>query len=128
MNFLLDTHTFIWMDSSPSQLSANVVDILKDKKNTLYLSVISVWEIEIKIQIGKLSLNKPLIYIIQEQQKNNGLQILTMNLGHALKVSELVLHHKDPFDRLLIAQALVEDYTLISKDTIFEKYPASVVW
>ncbi|MDQ7024029.1 MAG: type II toxin-antitoxin system VapC family toxin [Anaerolineae bacterium] len=130
MNLLLDTHTFIWWDNNSFLLSPKAFDLIKDERNenTIYLSVVNVWEIQIKSQIGKLSLNAPVDELIKEQQEKNDLRILPINLAHALKVGDLALYHKDPFDRLLIAQAIVEGYTLISKDDIFEQYPVSVVW
>ena len=128
MNYLLDTHVFIWMDSEPSQLSPTVETILKNKSNAVFLSVVSAWEIQIKTQIGKLALSMPVEAVIQEQQKNNGLQIFPVTLAHALKVGDLPLYHRDPFDRLLVAQAIVEDYTLITKETMLSKYNARVVW
>jgi PIN domain nuclease of toxin-antitoxin system len=128
MNYLLDTHVFIWMDSEPLQLSPTVETILKNKSNAVFLSVVSAWEIQIKTQIGKLALSMPVEAVIQEQQKNNGLQILPVTLAHALKVGELLLHHKDPFDRLLVAQAIVEACTLITKEPVLSEYDVKVIW
>ena len=128
MKYLLDTHVFIWMDSDPSQLSSTVEVILKNKQHEVYLSVVSVWEIQIKTQIGKLMLSASADKLIQEQQQNNELQILPINLAHALKIGELPLHHKDPFDRLLVAQAIVEGYILITKESLLSQYPVNVIW
>jgi PIN domain nuclease of toxin-antitoxin system len=128
MNYLLDTHVFIWMDSDPSLLSASVEGLLKDKQNAVYISVVSVWEMQIKVQIGKLTLSAPVEKLVQEQRDNNDLNILPVTLAHALKVGDLPLHHKDPFDRLLVAQAIVEDFTLITKEPILSQYEAKVIW
>jgi PIN domain nuclease of toxin-antitoxin system len=130
MKILLDTHTFIWWDSDSSQLSPKVYNLIKDEKgeNEVYLSSVSVWEISIKHQIGKLPLNKPLEEIVRIQQDENQFQILPVTLAHALKVGDLPLHHKDPFDRLLVAQAIVEDFTLITKEPILSQYAANVIW
>lgn len=128
MNILLDTHSFIWLDINPSQLSHIAHSVIADKQNTLFLSVVSIWEIQIKLQIGKLTLNNTAADTLAQQQKTNRIQLLNIELPHVLKVGELPLHHKDPFDRLLIAQAMVEGYTLLGKDEIFKSYSVSVLW
>jgi PIN domain nuclease of toxin-antitoxin system len=128
MRLILDTHTFIWLANEPELLSKEVHDLIAETENTLVLSVVSAWEMQIKVQIGKLDLGKPLADIISEQQEQNEIVILPISLAHALKIAELPLHHNDPFDRLLIAQALIEDMTLLSKDAVFEKYEAKVIW
>jgi PIN domain nuclease of toxin-antitoxin system len=127
VRYLLDTHTFIWSDSEPERLSKTVTEIISDSSNFLFLSVITIWEIQIKFQIGKMLLRNPIEELIKEQQENN-VVILPVNLSHVLKVGELPLYHRDPFDRLLIAQALVEGFTLLSKDENFKAYPATVLW
>ena len=85
-------------------------------------------QMQIKIQIGKLDVGKPLTEIINEQQTENGIQILPIDLAHTLKISELPLHHNDPFDRLLIAQSLVENIPILTKDAVFQKYDAEILW
>src|SRR4051794_13113821 len=100
----MDTHTFIWWDSDPSRLSARALAVLQDPATLVLLSVVSVWEILIKSQLGKLSLRLPLEQILA-QQVGNGLRILHVTLEHALGLEALPDIHKDPFDRLLIAQA-----------------------
>lgn len=127
MKVLLDTHTFIWWDSAPSKLSAQVLALLQDPANTVSLSVVSVWEMLIKHQLGKLTLNMPLATIVVQQQAN-GIQILPITLDHVLAVESLPTPHKDPFDRLLVAQANVEGAVLLSADPIFAQYPVHVVW
>ena len=128
MRLLLDTHSFIWLSTEPKKLSQKAYDYLADSSNTIILSVISTWEMQIKIQIGKLDVGKPLTEIITEQQTENGIQILPIDLAHTLKISELPLHHNDPFNRLLIAQSLVENIPILSKDAVFQKYDAEVLW
>lgn len=128
MKLLLDTHTFIWWDSEPTKLSASALSACQDQGNTLILSVVSVWEIQIKSQLGKLKLNLPLLEIIQSQRQTNNVQILTVELEHVLKLQDLPYHHKDPFDRLLIAQANVEGAQLVSGDAVFSEYPISLIW
>ncbi len=128
MNLLLDTHTFIWLANEPELLSQEAHDLIADTSNTIILSAVSSWEMQIKVQIGKLDLGKNLAEIIAEQQEQNSIVILPVALAHTLKIADLPLHHKDPFDRLLIAQALVEDMTILSKDAAFKNYDAKVVW
>ena len=128
MKLLLDTHTFIWWDSEPAKLSASALSACQDQANTLILSVVSVWEIQIKSQLGKLKLNMPLSEIIQSQRQMNNVQILTVELDHVLELQNLPYHHKDPFDRLLIAQANVEDVLLVSGDSVFSEYPINLIW
>lgn len=100
---------------------------LRDPANTAWLSVVSVWEIVIKVQLGKLSLRLPLPEIVAEQQAN-GLQILPMTLPHSLAIENLPSIHKDPFDRLLAAQAVVEGAELVSADQVFVQYPVRLLW
>lgn len=128
MKVLLDTHTFIWWDTDPNHLSAQALLICQDANNQLLLSVASVWEMAIKISLGKLNFAKPLADMIAEQQHANHLELLPVALTHALTVEALPLIHKDPFDRLLAAQAQVENIPLLSRDTIFRQYPMAVIW
>ena len=128
MSYLLDTHTFIWLDHDPSQLSPAVAAICQDRQQTLLLSVVSVWEIIIKQQLGKLTLRLPLADIVAEQGQQNDVQILPITLAHTLEVAQLPLVHKDPFDRLLIAQSRVENAVLLSADHVFASYPVQVLW
>jgi PIN domain nuclease of toxin-antitoxin system len=107
MRLLLDTHAFIWWDSDPGQPSAPALTALRDPSNEVWLSVVSVWEMTIKAQLGKLTLRLPLADIVSQQQAN-GLRVLAVDLAHVLAVERLPALHKDPFDRLLIAQANVE--------------------
>ena len=127
MRLLLDTHTFIWWDSDPTQLSATASAALRDPANTVLLSVVSVWEILIKAQLGRLSVRLPLPHIVAQQQAN-GLQVLPVTLPHSLALEGLPPIHKDPFDRLLIAQAVVEGAELVSADRLFVQYPVRLLW
>jgi PIN domain nuclease of toxin-antitoxin system len=128
VKLLLDTHTFIWWDSDPSQLSPQVLELCQDQTNILILSVVSAWEIQIKSQLGKLKLNLPLAELIENQQRINDVQVLPTKLEHILELDNLPLHHKDPFDRLLIAQANIENSVLLSKDRAFSAYSVQVIW
>ena len=128
MKLLLDTHTFIWWDSAPTKLSQKALTLCEDLTNTRMLSVVSIWEMQIKLQIGKLKFNISLAEVIESQQQVNKLEILPVTLSHVLELDNLPPHHKDPFDRLLIAQAKVEDAVLISCDPIFSQYPVNLEW
>jgi len=125
---LLDTHVFIWLDIASSRLSSSVASHLVDRSNILLLSVVSVWEMQIKSQLGKLTLNQPLADMIESQQQINHIKILPVILPHVLALQNLPVPHKDPFDRLLVAQAIVEGAILISNDAILTNYPVDVLW
>ena len=111
MKLLFDTHAFLWWDTEPDRLSSAALGAISDRSNELTFSVVSAWEIVIKRQLGTLSLSFPLADIIAGQQAANDLQVLQVELPHVLKLEDLPLHHKDPFDRLLIAQAIAEGET-----------------
>ncbi len=128
MRLLLDTHTFIWWDSDPLRLTPQALEMCQNPENLLLFSVASVWEIQIKLQLGKLKLVVPLPELIVAQQRINKIEILPVKLEHVLALDKLPACHKDPFDRLLISQALVEEAVLVSKDPIFSEYPVRVVW
>jgi PIN domain nuclease of toxin-antitoxin system len=128
MKILLDTHAFIWWDSDVSQLSPTALQLCQDPANTLLLSAASVWEMQIKQQLGKLKLKLPLREIVQTQQESNGITVLPVQLAHVLLLEQLPLHHRDPFDRLLIAQANAEQAALLSCDSVFQKYQVNVIW
>ncbi len=128
MKLLLDSHAFIWWSSEPEKLSPLARACCEDANNILILSVASVWEMQIKLRLGKLQLVAPLQTLIQNQQRNNDLQILRVELEHALALDTLPLHHKDPFDRMLIAQANAEELFVMSKDEIFKAYSVKLLW
>jgi PIN domain nuclease of toxin-antitoxin system len=128
MRLLLDTHTLIWWTLTPERLPQSVLSLLDDSSNDLIFSVASVWEMQIKIQLGKLKLNMSLASLIDNQQQTNDLQILRIELVQVLALQNLPNHHRDPFDRLLIAQAIVEQVPILSLDTAFDAYPVERWW
>ncbi|RKY69484.1 MAG: PIN domain nuclease [Candidatus Latescibacterota bacterium] len=128
MKFLLDTHTFLWWDSEPAKLSPQVLTSCQDRANAVLLSVASAWEMQIKLQLGKLKLNMSLAELIESQRRTNNIEMLPVALPHVLALQNLPSHHKDPFDRLLIAQANVEGAVLLSNDSIFAKYSVQLLW
>ncbi|HEY0546857.1 MAG TPA: type II toxin-antitoxin system VapC family toxin [Pyrinomonadaceae bacterium] len=122
MKLLLDTHVFIWWADEPEKLSSAARAALQDETNVLMLSVVSLWEIQIKTQLSKLKLSLTLKELVESQQSANDLQILPVTLAHVLALDVLPFHHKDPFDRLLIAQSIEEDATLVSADSKLSAY------
>ena len=128
MKLLSDTHSFIWSFSNTKKLSPTAAQAFKNPANQIFLSVASVWEMQIKIALGKMVFNDTLESILSEQQTINGIQIFPVQLAHALYLENLPPHHKDPFDRLLISQAIVENMTLVSADADFAKYQVKLLW
>lgn len=127
MNLLLDSQAFIWTHNEPHKLSNRVAMEFLNPANVLFLSMASVWEIQIKIQIGKFKFKDPPADVIAEQRKVNSLQVLPINLAYVLELEKLPFHHKDPFDRLLIAQASAEKMILVSSDAKFAAYSVNVL-
>ncbi|MFI3187955.1 twitching motility protein PilT [Crenothrix sp. D3] len=128
MNLLLDTHAFIWLDIQPSMLSTTATSLIQQSDVNLFLSIVSIWEMQIKIQLEKLHLNATLEETITSQQTINGINILPITPAHIFTLESLPLIHKDPFDRLLISQAKLENLVLISKDSVFKDYKIPLVW
>lgn len=128
MKLLLDTHTFLWLLDSPEKLSDRARDACQKPEHEIPLSTVSAWEIQIKAQLGKLTLGEPLAHIVAQQQADNGLQVLEITLPHVLAVNDLPLHHKDPFDRLLMAQSRVEKLHLVTADEQIGQYPVETYW
>ncbi len=127
MNLLFDTHNFIWWNGDIGRLSLSARALCEDPANTLFLSRVSIWEMQIKFQIGKLTFNQPLPEIIRAQQENNGLKILGIETEHIYALQSLPLHHRDPFDRLLIAQSNFERMPLLSVDGAFRDYEVELL-
>ena len=128
MKLLLDTHTFIWWANEPDKLSHKVLAACENPKNTLILSVVSAWEIEIKSRLGRLSLDVQLEDLIETQQQSNDLKIMPIALRHVFALKNLPTIHNDPFDRLLIAQSNVEGVTLATRDKTISTYSVSILW
>lgn len=128
MRLLLDTHTFIWWAIRKERLSPTAIGLCEDRNNDLFLSMVSLWEMQLKTQLGKLQFKLPLNELIEAQQRINGLQLLPIEPQHIYALSQLPFHHKDPFDRLLVAQAITEKLPLISADPTLSAYPAQILW
>ena len=127
MKLLLDTNIFIWLNDAPQRIPERIMSIVTDPDNNLSLSLVSIWEMQIKIQLGKLQLQDSLQQILTTQQSDNDLQILTIELVHILRLADLPHHHRDPFDRLIIAQTQAEEMTLVSADAVFTNYDVNLL-
>jgi PIN domain nuclease of toxin-antitoxin system len=128
MRLLLDTHVFLWFIMGSANLSTGARTVIEDEANESFLSVASLWEMAIKVSLGKLTLSAPLDALIPQQLGLNGIELLGIQIAHASVVSALPFHHRDPFDRLLIAQAIVEGMPVISADAAFDTYPVKRLW
>lgn len=128
MRTLLDTHTFLWFITADARLSAGAEKMIRRGGNEPLLSIASVWEIAIKVGLGRLPIPEPLESFVPEQPRINRIGLLPIELRHTFEVSRLPLHHRDPFDRLIIAQALSEDLPVVSADSAFDSYPVQRLW
>ncbi len=127
MAYLLDTHTFLWMRHAPDRLSERASAVCGEAATELTMSLASAWEMAIKLSIGKLRLSEPLRDVLVDARKR-GITSLAITEAHVLRVRELPLHHRDPFDRILAAQALEEGMTLLSADAVFDGYAVPRLW
>ena len=127
MKLLLDTHTFLWFIEDSPQLSANVKNLLESDVDLL-ISAASLWEIAIKTSIGKLTLTQPFDAFIPDQLRKNAIDLLPIAVSHLALVSTLPLQHRDPFDRILVAQAIIEQLPIVSIDDKLDLYGVKRVW
>ncbi|RJQ59375.1 MAG: type II toxin-antitoxin system VapC family toxin [Desulfobacteraceae bacterium] len=128
MNVLLDTHAFLWLISGDDRLSEMAREIFLNPMNTLFFSAASLWEIGIKKSLGKISLKSEWVETIQAEMEMNAVQWLPIEMSHCAEVAKLPFHHRDPFDRMLIAQAIIEKLQLLSQDRRLSAYAVSRVW
>jgi PIN domain nuclease of toxin-antitoxin system len=128
MRLLLDTHVLLWWHDQPARLTETAYDAINDLGNDVFISVVNGWEIQIKAQLGKLTLPKPLHVILQEEQVTNGFRLLPVTIEHVYALDSFPLHHRDPFDRLLIAQAHQEGLTLVTHDPKLSPYSVPLLW
>jgi len=126
MRALLDTHTFLWWINNDPRLSERCREIISDSGNEVLFSAVSAWEIAVKSRRGRLTLPEETEPYIREQLTRNRFEVLPIDLMHALRVALLPDHHKDPFDRMLVAQAQVEDLTILTVDSEIVRYPVRV--
>jgi PIN domain nuclease of toxin-antitoxin system len=128
MRLLLDTHTWVWFVQNDPQLSNSARELIEDPACQPTLSAASYWELAIKVSIGKISLQMPIDHFFERAIHGNKLAVLPITPVHAALVADLPFHHRDPFDRMLVAQALVEDIALVSCDSLLDAYGVSRVW
>lgn len=128
MKLLLDTHAFLWLIDESNKLSRTARGACEDEQNEILLSVATVWEIQIKHQLGKLRLKRSVQEVIEQQRELGNVKILPIEPTHIYALGDLARHHRDPFDRMLIAQARVEGAELVTHDPLFAKYPVKILW
>lgn len=128
MRLLLDTHAFIWYATDSSRLSTTARSLIDNGDNDILLSTASVWEMAIKHSIGRLNFSRPFMEFIKQQIAINRIEILEISFDHIEVVASLPLHHRDPFDRLIIAQSMAEQIPILSVDTIFDNYTIARIW
>ena len=127
MRLRLDTHTFLWFVEGRPRLSASAKKLLESEVDLL-ISLGSLWETAIKVSIGRLTLTQPFESFLPDQLAKNEIELLPLTVEHLVRVSTLPLHHRDPFDRLLAAQAIVEQMPIVSVDDQFDPYGIERVW
>jgi PIN domain nuclease of toxin-antitoxin system len=127
MNNLIDTHALIWFLNGDNKLAGNARKSIESEEAINFISIASLWEMAIKISLGKLELNNP-FNKISEQIEKNGFQILPITFDDTLILSTLPFYHRDPFDRIIIAQSINNNLTIISKDEYFIEYEVSLIW
>ena len=128
MRLLLDTHTFLWFVTNDPQLSENALDAVAAPTNEILLSPASYWEIAIKVSLGKYPLTVPFEAFFQEGIEGSDMAILPIEVRHAAVLSSLPMHHKDPFDRMMISQAIVEQIPIVSADSALDAYGVQRWW
>jgi PIN domain nuclease of toxin-antitoxin system len=127
MNLLLDTHVFLWFVNDHPKLSNHLKDLIEDDDNVSYLSMASLWEMSIKFNLGKLTLEPDYEEFVEREVITSSIKLLKIELEHLKINAALPFHHRDPFDRIIIAQALVENLPIISVDSAFDKYPITLI-
>ena len=128
MKLLLDTHAFLWWIMDDPKLSPQAADAIQDSDNDIYVSVASAWEIAIKAGLGKLKLPDTPKRFVPRQIAANNFLVLPINLDHGLAVQDLPLHHRDPFDRLLVTQSQIEKMPIVTDDGLIKRYGVKVLW
>lgn len=128
MRVLLDTHAYLWFIAGDERLSARGREVIASPDADLLFSAASLWEIAVKHSIGKLPLTRPFADLFPAQPVADGLRTLPIQAPHLARLVDLPFHHRDPFDRMIIAQALVEGVPVLTRDPAFEHYPVETVW
>lgn len=128
MSYLLDTCTFLWLISNPIQLSRTASQITQDPNHDLSFSVISSWEITLKVSVGRLHLGQPPDLLVPAQRSLLGINFLTLKETAVFHLTKLPALHKDPFDRMLVCQAIIDDLTILTPDPLIQQYPVKTAW
>jgi len=128
MRVLLDTHAFLWFIIGSSELSIRAREVIEDRTIEKFLSIASLWEMAIKASLGKMILSEPFHILIPRQITDSGFSILNLDIAHVLTVATLPFHHRDPFDRILVAQATQERMSVVSSDAHLDSYGVERIW
>lgn len=128
MKFIADTHAFLWFISDSPQLSKQAKSVFESSDNERLLSLASIWEMAIKESLGKLSFSHPIEQFLPEQIKLNYFQVFDISMEHALRIARLPLYHRDPFDRMIVAQALAAELPIVSSDKALDAYGVRRLW
>jgi PIN domain nuclease of toxin-antitoxin system len=128
MNLLLDTHVLLWFLVGDRRLTHTARQQIETSENQRWLSIASLWEIAIKTSLGKLQLTRPFDELFPRQLEANAINLLSIQPVHLAQLTRLPFHHKDPFDRLLVAQAITEEMPLLSQDRTLDAYPVKRLW
>ncbi len=128
MRLLIDSQVFIWLDTGSPKLPTRVKREIERADNDIFLSFASIWELQIKESVGKLTLRRTILELVDAHCMQNGLSLMPIQLAHIAATARLPDLHRDPFDRMLIAQAMTEDLQLVTADAVIEAYPVNVLW
>jgi len=128
VKLLLDTHAFLWFIGGNDRLNAYARALIEDEANDRYLSVASLWEMAIKVSIGKLDVPLPFTRLVRQHVVGSAIDVLQVKPEHLDEQRRMPFHHRDPFDRLLIAQAITKEIPIVSRDSTFEEYSAQLIW
>ena len=128
MKYLLDSHTGLWFADDAPQMSNTIKQIIENSANEKHISIASIWELAIKVATGKLNFTDPPEIYLADLLRLNSFQLLPLTFDHVVRGAALPLHHRDPFDRVIIAQSLMENMPIISADTIFDAYGVTRIW
>jgi PIN domain nuclease of toxin-antitoxin system len=128
VKLLVDTHTFLWALLQDHRLSAKAKQILLSDEHELFFSLVSLWEFPIKIKTGRLNALGSSVSYLRDEMENYSMQLLPIRYEHVLQLEALPVHHSDPFDRLLVAQAITESLPILTSDAKFSLYPVKVIW
>lgn len=127
MNLLLDTHAFLWFSEDNQRLTQNAKSLSEDSGNNCFISMASIWEMAIKISLGKLTVKNGFLNLLDDIN-NHGFDILPIEFMHTVALTSMSFLHRDPFDRLLIAQSIVENFPIVTNEEIFERYNIKTLW